>query len=187
MKGYDFTDGVRKIFESARAESARLNHEYIGTEHLLLGLLSDDDAIVAGVFDEFEVDRNELRKSVEQIVKRGKSQNNTERLPFTNRAQQAIELAMTEARDMRDTYVGAEHLLMGLIREEKGIGGQLLIDAGLWGEITRNRIRLLHGKQSFPHKASAVRSVAVSVSYADGSTIDMNFPSVAKAVQFLSQ
>ena len=187
MNGYDFTEPARRIFELARAEAARLNHPYVGTEHLLLGLLSDDDAIVAGVFEEFDVDRAEFRESIDQIVKRGATPNSIEELPFTSRAKKAVDLSLVEARDMRDTYVGSEHLLMGLIREEKGIAGQLLIRAGLWGEITRNQIRLLRGKQSYPRQSGTVSSIAVQVRYGDGSLIDFEFPSVAKAVEFLSQ
>jgi hypothetical protein len=131
MNGYNFTERVRKVLAMAREESARLHHEYVGTEHILLGLLREGQGVASTVLDNLGVDPEALRDQVEAIVKKGRSRETGPDLPYTSRAKMVLELAMTQARDLSHSYVGTEHLLLGLIAEQKGIAAQLLIDAGV--------------------------------------------------------
>src|SRR5215831_11805346 len=131
MQGYNFTQDVRKSLAMAREESARLRHEYVGTEHILLGILREDN-IAVQVIESFDVDRTALSDAVDGVVKRGMAGHATgPDLPYTSRAKKVLELAMAEARELNHSYVGTEHLLLGLLREEKGIAAQVLTDAGV--------------------------------------------------------
>src|SRR6266513_2235342 len=132
MNGYNFTDRVRKVLAMAREEAARLHHEYVGTEHILLGLIREGEGVAAAVLQNLSVDLDEIQQKIEETVKKGKAAAATgPDLPYTSRAKKVLELAMGEARDLSHGYVGTEHLLLGLLREEKGIAAQVLTDAGV--------------------------------------------------------
>src|SRR6266513_1232372 len=132
MNGYNFTDRVRKVLQMAREEAARLHHEYVGTEHILLGLIREGEGVAAAVLQNLSVDLDEIQQKIEETVKKGKAAAATgPDLPYTSRAKKVLELAMGEARDLSHGYVGTEHLLLGLLREEKGIAAQVLTDAGV--------------------------------------------------------
>jgi carboxymethylenebutenolidase len=146
MNGYNFTERVRKVLALAREESARLHHEYVGTEHILLGLLSEGGGVAATVMQNLGVDAEVLRKQIEVIVKTGRASALVgPDLPYTSRAKKVLELAMNEARELSHSYVGTEHLLLGLLREEKGIAAQVLVAAGLTTERARMEIRRILG------------------------------------------
>src|SRR5437870_1193643 len=126
MNGYNFTDRVRKVLQMAREEAARLHHEYVGTEHILLGLIREGEGVAAAVLTNLNVDLEEIQQKIEETVKK------------------VLELAMSEARELNHSYVGTEHLLLGLLREEKGIAAQVLTDAGVNLEQARaETLRLL--------------------------------------------
>ena len=132
MNGYNFTERVRKVLAMAREEAARLHHEYVGTEHILLGLIREGEGVAAAVLQNLSVDLDEIQQKIEDTVKKGKaSQTTGPDLPYTSRAKKVLELAMSEARELSHSYVGTEHLLLGLLREEKGIAAQVLTDAGV--------------------------------------------------------
>src|ERR1043166_6947435 len=132
MNGYNFTDRVRKVLQMAREEAARLHHEYVGTEHILLGLIREGEGVAAAVLTNLNVDLEEIQQKIEETVKKGKAAAAAgPDLPYTSRAKKVLELAMSEARDLNHSYVGTEHLLLGLLREEKGIAAQVLTDAGV--------------------------------------------------------
>ena len=132
MNGYNFTERVRKVLAMAREEAARLHHEYVGTEHILLGLIREGEGVAAAVLQNLSVDLDEIQQKIEDTVKKGKaSQTTGPDLPYTLRAKKVLELAMSEARELSHSYVGTEHLLLGLLREEKGIAAQVLTDAGV--------------------------------------------------------
>jgi ATP-dependent Clp protease ATP-binding subunit ClpC len=132
MNGYNFTERVRKVLAMAREEAARLHHEYVGTEHILLGLIREGEGVAAAVLQNLNVDLDEIQQKIEETVKKGKaSQATGPDLPYTSRAKKVLELAMGEARELNHSYVGTEHLLLGLLREEKGIAAQVLTDAGV--------------------------------------------------------
>jgi len=145
MNGYNFTDRVRKVLQMAREEAARLHHEYVGTEHILLGLIREGEGVAAAVLTNLNVDLEDVQQKIEETVKKGKAGAVTgPDLPYTSRAKKVLELAMAEARELNHSYVGTEHLLLGLLREEKGIAAQVLNDAGVTLEQSRaETLRLL--------------------------------------------
>jgi ATP-dependent Clp protease ATP-binding subunit ClpC len=145
MNGYNFTDRVRKVLQMAREEAARLHHEYVGTEHILLGLIREGEGVAAAVLTNLNVDLEEIQQKIEETVKKGKATAAAgPDLPYTSRAKKVLELAMSEARELNHSYVGTEHLLLGLLREEKGIAAQVLTDAGVNLEQARaETLRLL--------------------------------------------
>src|SRR6187397_1304577 len=145
MNGYNFTDRVRKVLQMAREEAARLHHEYVGTEHILLGLIREGEGVAAAVLTNLNVDLEDIQQKIEETVKKGKAAAAAgPDLPYTSRAKKVLELAMTEARELNHSYVGTEHLLLGLLREEKGIAAQVLNDAGVTLEQSRaETLRLL--------------------------------------------
>ncbi len=145
MNGYNFTERVRKVLAMAREEAARLHHEYVGTEHILLGLIREGEGVAAAVLNNLSVDLEEIQQKIEETVKKGKAAQATgPDLPYTSRAKKVLELAMGEARELNHSYVGTEHLLLGLLREEKGIAASVLTDAGVNLEAARaETLRLL--------------------------------------------
>ena len=145
MNGYNFTDRVRKVLQMAREEASRLHHEYVGTEHILLGLIREGEGVAAAVLTNLNVDLDDVQQKIEETVKKGKAPApDGPDLPYTTRAKKVLELAMSEARELNHSYVGTEHLLLGLLREEKGIAAQVLSDAGVSLEQARaETLRLL--------------------------------------------
>ncbi len=157
MNGYNFTDRVRKVLQMAREEAARLHHEYVGTEHILLGLIREGEGVAAAVLQNLNVDLDDIQQKIEETVKKGKAAAAAgPDLPYTSRAKKVLELAMTEARELNHSYVGTEHLLLGLLREEKGIAAQVLTDAGVSLEASRaETLRLLGSDMPQPAGAGA--------------------------------
>jgi hypothetical protein len=150
MNGYNFTDRSRIVLQMAREEAARLQHNYVGTEHMLLGLIAEGEGVAAAVLTNLNVDLDGIRRKVEEVVKIGDGTTPGPDLPYSSRAKKVLEFAMSEARELESDYVGTEHLLLGLMREEKGIAAQVLQDTGLTTETTRREtLRLLRGPQ-FP-------------------------------------
>jgi ATP-dependent Clp protease ATP-binding subunit ClpC len=132
MQGFSFTERMRKVLAFARQEAVRLQHEYVGTEHLLLALIRDGEGVAAAVMQTLHVDLDEIEESIERIVKKGRPRLTTgPDLPYTSRAKKVLELAMMEAHELGHEYVGTEHLLLGLLREERGIGAQVLTATGV--------------------------------------------------------
>ncbi len=163
MNGYNFTDRVRKVLQMAREEAARLHHEYVGTEHILLGLIREGEGVAAAVLTNLNVDLEEIQQKVEETVKKGKASSAPgPDLPYTSRAKKVLELAMTEARELNHSYVGTEHLLLGLLREEKGIAAQVLTDAGVTLEQSRAETLRLLGSEMPPQSSSVAPSAPPS-------------------------
>ena len=138
MDALEFSDRLRGVLSEAREEAARLQHEHVGTEHLLLALLQDASrdgdgtTPAAGVaLDVLGVDRSKLRAVLEQTVLRGRPTVVEDQLSYTSRARAVLELAMAEARMARAGTVDTQHLLLGLVREERGIAAQVLLDFGV--------------------------------------------------------
>ena len=156
MNGYNFTDQVRKSLQRAREEAARLHHEHVGTEHLLLGLLKDQ--FVASTLTNLGTGSEEVRRRVESSVKEGSAIILGPDFPYTAPAKKVLELAMSEARELNHSYVGTEHLLLGLLREGKGIAAQVLTEAGVRLDRARAETVRLPGSQSSPSTAAPVSS-----------------------------
>ena len=140
-----FTDRARKVMALANQEAQRFNHEYIGTEHILLGLVKEGSGVGATVLKNLEVDIKKLRLEVEKQVKSGPDMVTMGKLPQTPRAKKVIEYAIEEARSLNHNYVGTEHILLGLLRETEGIAAQVLMNVGLKLEEIRQEVLNLLG------------------------------------------
>ena len=128
---YNFTERVRKVLSMARQEAIRLQHDYVGTEHILLGLIREGEGVAAHVLGNLNVDLDQIHERVDESVRRGKATIALGELPYTNPAKKVLEFAMAEARELNHSYVGTEHLLLGLLRESKGIAAQVLNSLGV--------------------------------------------------------
>ncbi len=140
-----FTDRARKVMALANQEAQRFNHEYIGTEHVLLGLVKEGSGVGATVLKNLDVDIKKLRLEVEKLVKSGPDMVTMGKLPQTPRAKKVIEYAIEEARALNHNYVGTEHILLGLLRESEGIAAQVLMNLGLKLEDVRQEVLNLLG------------------------------------------
>jgi len=140
-----FTDRARKVMALANQEAQRFNHEYIGTEHILLGLVKEGSGVGATVLKNLDVDIKKVRLEVEKLVKSGPDMVTMGKLPHTPRAKKVIEYAIEEARSLNHNYVGTEHLLLGLLRETEGIAAQVLMNVGLRLEDVRQEVLNLLG------------------------------------------
>ena len=140
-----FTDRARKVMQLANQEAQRFNHEYIGTEHVLLGLVKEGSGVAANVLKRLDVDLRKIRLEVEKIVQSGPDMVTMGKLPQTPRAKKVIEYAMEEARNLNHNYVGTEHLLLGLLREQEGVAAQVLMNLGLKLEDVREEVLNLLG------------------------------------------
>ncbi len=140
-----FTDRARKVMALANQEAQRFNHEYIGTEHVLLGLVKEGSGVGANVLKNLGVDLRKVRLEVEKLVKSGPEMVTMGRLPQTPRAKKVIEYAIEEARNLNHNYVGTEHLLLGLLREQDGVAAQVLMNLGLKLDEVREEVLNLLG------------------------------------------
>ncbi len=150
-----FTDRARKVMALANQEAQRFNHEYIGTEHILLGLVKEGSGVGANVLKNLDVDLRKVRLEVEKLVKSGPDMVTMGKLPQTPRAKKVIEYAIEEARSLNHNYVGTEHLLLGLLREHEGVAAQVLMNLGLKLEEVREEVLNLLGAGVDPEEASA--------------------------------
>ncbi len=142
-----FTDRARKVMQLANQEAQRFNHEYIGTEHVLLGLVKEGSGVAANVLKNLDIDLRKIRLEVEKIVQHGPGGEQVVmgRLPHTPRAKKVIEYSIEEARNLNHNYVGTEHLLLGLLREQEGVAAQVLMNLGLKLEDVREEVLNLLG------------------------------------------
>jgi ATP-dependent Clp protease ATP-binding subunit ClpC len=151
-----FTDRARKVMALANQEAQRFNHEYIGTEHILLGLVKEGSGVGATVLKNLDVDIKKLRLEVEKLVKSGPDMVTMGKLPHTPRAKKVIEFAIEEARSLNHNYVGTEHLLLGLLRESEGIAAQVMMNLGLRLEDVRQEVLNLLGAGVEPPEANGL-------------------------------
>ncbi|MGL6076415.1 MAG: ATP-dependent Clp protease ATP-binding subunit [Fimbriiglobus sp.] len=149
-----FTDRARKVMQLANQEAQRFNHEYIGTEHILLGLVKEGSGVAANVLKNLDVDLRKIRLEVERIVQPGAGGDQVVmgRLPHTPRAKKVIEYSIEEARNLNHNYVGTEHLLLGLLREQEGVAAQVLMNLGLKLEDVREEVLNLLGHNPMPNE-----------------------------------
>ncbi|NUP96437.1 MAG: ATP-dependent Clp protease ATP-binding subunit [Planctomycetaceae bacterium] len=143
-----FTDRAKKVMNLARQEAQRFNHEYLGTEHILLGLVQEGSGVAANVLKNMGIDLTKIRAEVEKIVKSGPSMVTMGQLPFTPRAKKVLELSMEEASNLGHNYIGTEHLLLGLIKENEGIAAQVLMNLGVKLEDVREEVLEFLGAES---------------------------------------
>lgn len=140
-----FTERARKVIVLAKEEARRFNHDYIGTEHLLLGLIREGEGVAAAVLQKLGLSLESIRLEVEKLVQPGPSTQIQGDVPFTPRSKKALELAAEEARSLGHNYIGTEHLLLGLIREGEGVASQVLLNLGLDLNRVRSEIMELLG------------------------------------------
>jgi len=140
-----FTERARKVIILAKEEARRFNHDYIGTEHILLGLIREGEGVAATVLQKMGVSLENIRLEIEKLVHPGPATQIIGDIPFTPRAKKALELAAEEARSLGHNYIGTEHLLLGLIREGEGVASQVLLNLGLDLERVRNEVMELLG------------------------------------------
>ncbi|MEA3328680.1 MAG: ATP-dependent Clp protease ATP-binding subunit [Candidatus Omnitrophota bacterium] len=140
-----FTERARKIIILAKEEARRFNHDYIGTEHILLGLIKEGEGVAAAVLQNLGLNLQTLRLGVEKLVQPGPSTIVSGDIPFTPKAKRALELAMDEARRLGHNYIGTEHLLLGLIKEGEGVASHILLNQGLDLDKVRQEIMRLLG------------------------------------------
>ena len=141
-----FTDRARKVMQLANQEAQRFNHEYVGTEHILLGLIKEGGGVAANVLKNLEVDLRKIRVEVEKLVQSGPDMVTMGRLPQTPRAKKVIEYSMEEARNLNHNYVGTEHILLGLLREQEGVAAQVLMNLNLKLDEVREEVLNLLGR-----------------------------------------
>jgi ATP-dependent Clp protease ATP-binding subunit ClpC len=140
-----FTERARQVVVLAQDEARSLKHNYIGTEHLLLGLLREQEGVAARVLDSLGVTLEETRAQVGRIVGHG-DEVTTGQIPFTPRAKKVLELSLREALSLGHEWIGTEHVLLGIVREGSGVGARILEDAGTDAETIRDAVvRILSG------------------------------------------
>ena len=141
-----FTDRARKVMALANQEAMRFQHEYIGTEHILLGIVKEGSGVGANVLKNLEVDLYKTRLEVEKLIRPGPPDFVTMgKLPQTPRAKQVIEFAILEARNLNHNYVGTEHMLLGLLSEQDGVAAEVLMNLGIKLDEVREEILNLLG------------------------------------------
>jgi hypothetical protein len=140
-----FTDRGRRVVELAQEETKRLNHTYIGTEHILLGLLREGDGVAATALESLGISLDVVRQQVEELIGRGE-QAPSGHIPFTPRAKKVLEFSLRESQQLGHNYIGTEHILLGLIREGDGVAAQVLVSLGAdLNGVRQQVIQLLQG------------------------------------------
>ncbi len=141
-----FTDKARRVVVLAQEEARILNHSYIGTEHLLLGLVHEGEGVAARALESLGISLQAVRQDVEEIIGRGQ-QPPPGHIPFTPRAKKVLELSLRESNQLGHNYIGTEHILLGLLREGEGVAAQVLVKMGMdLNRVRQQVIELLHGR-----------------------------------------
>ena len=144
-----FTDRARRVVVLSQEEARLLGHNYIGTEHILLGLLHEGDGVAARALTALGIRLDAMRQAVEDIIGRG-TQAPSGHIPFTPRSKKVLELALREALNLGSDHIGSEHILLALLREGDGVGAQVLVGAGVG--LNRARQQIIHLLHSEPEE-----------------------------------
>ena len=144
-----FTERARQVVVLAQDEARALKHNYIGTEHILLGLLREEEGLAARVLESLDITVEEVRAQVARIVGQG-DEVTTGQIPFTPRAKKVLELALREALSLGHNYIGTEHILLGLVRENEGVAARILLDFDADAEMIRSQTLALLGPKEAP-------------------------------------
>jgi ATP-dependent Clp protease ATP-binding subunit ClpC len=141
-----FTERAKQVVVLAQEEARALKHNYIGTEHILLGLLREEEGLAARVLESLDITVEEVRAQVARIIGPGDEPIVSGQIPFTPRAKKVLELSLREALSLKHNYIGTEHILLGLVRENEGVAARILLDFDADAEKIRNEImRVLSG------------------------------------------
>jgi ATP-dependent Clp protease ATP-binding subunit ClpC len=135
-----FTDRARRVMEEANQEAKRLNHEFVGTEHLLLGMLREGSGVAASVLRIVGLDLRKTRREVKKFVLPGRAIVTSGKLPLSPRAKRVIDSALEEARKFDHDYIGTEHLLLGLVRDPESVASRVLINLAIKSEDVRKEV-----------------------------------------------
>ena len=150
-----FTDRARRVVVLAQEEARMLNHNYIGTEHILLGLIHEGEGVAAKALESLGISLEAVREQVQEIIGQGQ-QAPSGHIPFTPRAKKVLELSLREALQLGHNYIGTEHILLGLIREGEGVAAQVLVKLGAdLNRVRQQVIQLLSGYQTGQEKTTA--------------------------------
>ena len=154
-----FTDRARRVVVLAQEEARMLNHNYIGTEHILLGLIHEGEGVAAKALESLGIALEGVRQQVEEIIGQGQ-QAPSGHIPFTPRAKKVLELSLREAQQLGHNYIGTEHILLGLIREGEGVGAQVLVKGADLNRVRQQVLQLLSGEGKPPASAGPEQSPA---------------------------
>jgi ATP-dependent Clp protease ATP-binding subunit ClpC len=193
MNGFNFTERVRKVLALAREEGVRLHHEYVGTEHILLGLIREGEGIAVTILLNLSVELDSVQQAIEERVRnRSVARTTGPDLPYTSPAKRILELSMREAQELHHSYVGTEHLLLGVLAEAKGIAAQVLGSFGVTLEKARAEALRILGPETDPQptpepppgeKPTEIRLI---LRYSNRAVVMKNFTDAATAGNFLS-
>jgi ribosomal protein S18 acetylase RimI-like enzyme len=153
-----FTDRARRVVVLAQGEARLLDHNYIGTEHLLLGLIAEGEGVGARALQALDISLPSIRAQIEEIIGRGQTQP-TGHIPFTPRAKKVLELSLREALQLGHNYIGTEHLLLGLVREGEGVAAQVLRNLGVELEDVRTVVMTTLSVPEIPQRAVDLRTM----------------------------
>jgi ATP-dependent Clp protease ATP-binding subunit ClpC len=169
-----FTDRARRVVVLAQEEARMLNHNYIGTEHILLGLIREGEGVAAKALESLGISLDAVRQQVEEIIGQGQ-QAPSGHIPFTPRAKKVLELSLRESLQLGHNYIGTEHILLGLIREGDGVAAQVLVKLGAdLNRVRQQVIQLLHGYQ-----AKEPASAGAALAEADATDVAERLTSLA--------
>lgn len=189
MIGFEFSSQLRAVLGTARVEAQRFRHPYIGTEHILLGLIRDEDGGSADVFRTLGVAREEIRQKLEETLRPGPEMIARPDLPYTARAKKVLELTMQECVRSRAVAADTQQLLVGLCAEEKGIAAEVLRSLGITTDAARTAVDQLSGRASEPPSqatpAPVVDSVTIEIRRSDGSVSREVLPTITDAMEYL--
>ncbi|HLT61499.1 MAG TPA: Clp protease N-terminal domain-containing protein, partial [Microlunatus sp.] len=163
-----FTDRARRVVVLAQEEARMLNHNYIGTEHILLGLIHEGEGVAAKALESLNISLEAVRQKVEEIIGHGQ-QSPSGHIPFTPRAKKVLELSLREALQINHAYIGTEHILLGLIREGEGVAAQVLVKLG--ADLNRVRNQVLQLLSGFQGKEAATSGAPEQGSNAPSSSM----------------
>jgi ATP-dependent Clp protease ATP-binding subunit ClpC len=162
-----FTDRARRVVVLAQEEARMLDHNYIGTEHILLGLVHEGEGVAAKAMAAMEISLEAVRQEVEEIIGRGQ-QAPSGHIPFTPRAKKVLELSLRESLQLGHDYIGTEHILLGLLREGEGVAAQVLVRLGAdLNRVRQQVLNLLAGGQgeageAGPHRSGSARDLRLA-------------------------
>ena len=182
-----FTDRARRVVRLAEEEARMLNHNYIGTEHLLLGLIHEGEGVAAKALESLGISLDAVRQQVEEIIGQGQ-QVPSGGIPFTPRAKKVLELSLRESKQLGHTYIGTEHILLGLIREGDGVAAQVLVKLGAdLNRVRQQVLQLISGQQPdrlLPREGAPVTGMQARLEAIEArlDTIDVHLTAVEQRV-----
>jgi ATP-dependent Clp protease ATP-binding subunit ClpC len=199
MNGFNFTERTRKVLAFAREEAVQRLHDHVGTEHILLGILRDGGGVAVDVLERLHVKPDVVRRDVAALMEQGTTTSvGDSALPYSSRAKKSLELAMAEARELRHSYIGTEHILLGVLREGTSPAAQILSEAGVTVGAARSEMQGMPGSEPATASATptgaemsaaapAISNITIEMRFDDGSVRREDFMSVEAATRYLNQ